>query len=140
MPQPLNSDSSQSRTINGLTVPLLKGGETELHENNTLSDDFLSRTGAISTLFVRSGNDFIRVATSLRKENGDRAIGTVLDTTSPAFAAVTKGEVYRGLALLFGKRYITQYQPVKMRKAGYRDYLCRRGHHPFVERHARENP
>lgn len=91
MPQPLNSDSSQSRTINGLTVPLLKGGETELHENNTLSDDFLSRTGAISTLFVRSGNDFIRVATSLRKENGDRAIGTVLDTTSPAFAAVTKG-------------------------------------------------
>ncbi|HID7829326.1 TPA: methyl-accepting chemotaxis protein [Enterobacter hormaechei] len=113
LPQPLNSDSSQSRTINGLTVPLLKGGETELHENNTLSDDFLSRTGAISTLFVRSGNDFIRVATSLRKENGDRAIGTVLDTTSPAFAAVTKGEVYRGLALLFGKRYITQYQPVK---------------------------
>lgn len=113
LPQPLNSDSSQSRTINGLTVPLLKGGETELHENNTLSDDFLSRTGAISTLFVRSGNDFIRVATSLRKENGDRAIGTVLDTTSPAFATVTKGEVYRGLALLFGKRYITQYQPVK---------------------------
>lgn len=113
LPQPLNSDNSQSRTINGLTVPLLKGGETELHENNTLSDDFLSRTGAISTLFVRSGNDFIRVATSLRKENGDRAIGTVLDTTSPAFAAVTKGEVYRGLALLFGKRYITQYQPVK---------------------------
>uniref|UniRef100_UPI003A969D63 Cache 3/Cache 2 fusion domain-containing protein n=2 Tax=Enterobacteriaceae TaxID=543 RepID=UPI003A969D63 len=108
LPQPLNSDSSQSRTINGLTVPLLKGGETELHENNTLSDDFLSRTGAISTLFVRSGNDFVRVATSLRKENGDRAIGTVLDTTSPAFAAVTKGEVYRGLALLFGKRYITQ--------------------------------
>ena len=40
-------------------------------------------------------------------------MGTVLDTTSPAFAAVTRGEVYRGLALLFGKRYITQYQPVK---------------------------
>lgn len=113
LPQPLNIDNSQNRTINGMNVPLLKGGETELHENNSLSDDFLSRTGAISTLFVRSGNDFVRVATSLRKENGDRAIGTVLDTASPAFAAVSKGEVYRGLALLFGKRYITQYQPVK---------------------------
>ncbi|HDR2862175.1 TPA: Cache 3/Cache 2 fusion domain-containing protein [Enterobacter asburiae] len=113
LPQPLNIDNSQSRTINGMNVPLLKGGETELHENNSLSDDFLSRTGAISTLFVRSGNDFVRVATSLRKENGDRAIGTVLDTASPAFASVSKGEVYRGLALLFGKRYITQYQPVK---------------------------
>lgn len=113
LPQPLNIDTSQSRTINGMNVPLLKGGDSELHENNTFSDDFLSRTGAISTLFVRSGNDFIRVATSLRKENGDRAMGTVLDAASPAFAAVSNGEVYRGLALLFGKRYITQYQPVK---------------------------
>lgn len=113
LPQPLSVDSSQLQTINGLSVPLLKGGETGLHENNALSDDFLKRTGAISTLFVRSGNDFVRVATSLRKENGDRAMGTVLDTASPAYAAVTKGEVYRGLALLFGKRYITQYQPFK---------------------------
>ena len=44
---------------------------------------------------------------------GERAMGTVLDTSSPAFAAANKGDVYRGLALLFGKRYITQYQPVK---------------------------
>ncbi|MGG5836047.1 Cache 3/Cache 2 fusion domain-containing protein, partial [Huaxiibacter chinensis] len=50
LPQPLNIDASQSRTINNQTVPLLKGGETELHENSTLSDDFLNRTGAISTL------------------------------------------------------------------------------------------
>ncbi|WP_044858226.1 Cache 3/Cache 2 fusion domain-containing protein, partial [Enterobacter ludwigii] len=104
LPQPLSVDNTQTQTINGINVPLLKGGETGLHENNSLSDDFLSRTGAISTLFVRSGNDFVRVATSLRKENGERAMGTVLDTTSPAFAAVTRGEVYRGLALLFGKR------------------------------------
>lgn len=113
LPQPFSVDTLQTRTINGLNVPLLKGGETELHENTTFSDDFLNRTGAISTLFVRSGNDFIRVATSLRKENGERAMGTVLDTSSPAFAAANKGDVYRGLALLFGKRYITQYQPVK---------------------------
>jgi methyl-accepting chemotaxis protein len=113
LPQPFNVDNSEPRTINGLSVPLLKGGDVELHENNTFSDDFLKRTGAISTLFVRCGNDFVRVATSLRKENGDRAMGTVLDSSSPAFAAVTKGDVYRGLALLFGKRYITQYQPVK---------------------------
>jgi len=113
LPQPLNLDASQTRTINGQNVPLLKGGDTELHENNTTPDDFLNRTGAISTLFVRSGDDFVRVATSLRKENGDRAIGTVLDHASPAWAVVSKGDVYRGLALLFGKRYITQYQPVK---------------------------
>ncbi|MGY6031395.1 methyl-accepting chemotaxis protein [Phytobacter sp. AG2a] len=113
LPQPVTIDQSQRREINGISVPLLKGGDSDLHENNATVDDFLTRTGAIATLFVRSGDDFVRVATSLRKENGDRAIGTKLDKASPAFAPVLKGEVYRGLALLFGKRYITQYQPVK---------------------------
>ncbi|HAT2609681.1 TPA: HAMP domain-containing protein [Kluyvera intermedia] len=113
LPQPVTLDQSQRRDINGISVPLLKGGDSDLHENNTLVDDFLTRTGAIATLFVHSGDDFVRVATSLRKENGDRAIGTKLDKASPAFAPALKGETYRGLALLFGKRYITQYQPVK---------------------------
>ncbi|TDT52508.1 methyl-accepting chemotaxis protein [Enterobacter sp. AG5470] len=113
LPQPLSIDTQQRREINGIDVPLLKAGDTELHNNNAIPDDFLNRTGAIATLFVRSGNDFVRVATSLRKENGDRAIGTKLDPASPAFASLMKGELYRGLALLFGKRYITQYQPVK---------------------------
>ena len=113
LPQPLAIDPQQRREINGIDVPLLKAGDVELHNNNAIPDDFLNRTGAIATLFVRSGNEFVRVATSLRKENGDRAIGTKLDPAGPAFAPVMKGEVYRGLALLFGKRYITQYQPVK---------------------------
>ncbi|PXW59626.1 methyl-accepting chemotaxis protein [Grimontella sp. AG753] len=113
LPQPVTIDQAQRREINGISVPLLKGGESDLHENNAIVDGFLTRTGAIATLFVRSGDDFVRVATSLRKENGDRAIGTKLDKASPAFAPALKGETYRGLALLFGKRYITQYQPVK---------------------------
>jgi len=62
---------------------------------------------------VRNGDSFVRVATSLRKEDGERAIGTQLDSTSPALAPVLRGDIYRGLALLFGKRYITQYQPMK---------------------------
>ncbi len=113
LPQPLTVDPQQRREINGIEVPLFKGGYTELHNNNGIADDFMKRTGAIATLFVRSGNNFVRVATSLRKENGERAIGTRLETTNPAFTSMMNGEAYRGLALLFGKRYITQYQPVK---------------------------
>ncbi|WP_312229516.1 Cache 3/Cache 2 fusion domain-containing protein [Pseudescherichia sp.] len=113
IPQPIVLDGTQTRTINSLTVPLLKGGETELHENNAIPDDFFQRTGSIATLFVRNGDSFVRVATSLRKENGERAIGTQLDSASPALAPVLHGDIYRGLAQLFGKRYITQYQPVK---------------------------
>lgn len=113
LPQPLSRDESQPQVINGLNVPLLMAGDTSLHENNAIPDDFLARTSAISTLFVRSSEDFVRVATSLRKEDGSRAIGTLLDRTNPAWQKASHGETYRGLATLFGKRYITQYEPVK---------------------------
>ncbi|BCQ41784.1 methyl-accepting chemotaxis sensory transducer [Erwinia rhapontici] len=77
-------------------------------------DDFQERTGAIATIFVRTQDDeFIRISTSLRKEDGERAIGTRLDHSSPAWQPIQKGEIFRGVALLFGKRYITQYQPVR---------------------------
>lgn len=138
LPQPLTRDASQPQTINGISVPMLKGADVSLHENNALPDDFLARTGAIATLFVRSGDDFVRVATSLRKENGERAIGTQLDRESPAFANARRGEVYRGLASLFGKRYITQYQPVKTTASSSftanRRASCRSGRKPSSKR------
>ncbi len=113
IPQPISRDTSQMQVLNNLSVPLLKGGDLSLHENNALTDDFQARTGSIATLFVRSGDDYVRVATSLRKEDGSRAVGTQLDRASPAWLPMSKGETYRGLTKLFGKRYITQYQPVK---------------------------
>ena len=79
---------------------------------------------------MRSGNDFVRVATSLRKENGDRAMGTVLDTASPAYAAVTKGRLSRsGVAVR--QAHITQYQPFKTQKAVSLGSFCWCGYHPL---------
>lgn len=113
IPQPISRDTAQMQSLNGKAVPLLKGGDLSLHDNNALTDDFQTRTSSIATLFVRSGDDYVRVATSLRKEDGSRAVGTQLDRASPAWLPMSKGETYRGLTKLFGKRYITQYQPVK---------------------------
>ena len=86
---------------------------------------------------MRSGNDFVRVATSLRKENGDRAMGTVLTLPARPMRPSPKA-VYRGLALLFGKRYITQYQPFKTQKAVSLGSFCWCGYHPLPERDARK--
>ncbi|MBS0969221.1 Cache 3/Cache 2 fusion domain-containing protein [Nissabacter archeti] len=92
---------------------VLKAGDSVLNDNTAIPDDFFARTGAISTLFMRQGDDFIRITTSLKKEDGSRASGTKLDRQSAAYRAVMAGNVYKGLATLFGKKFITQYQPVK---------------------------
>ncbi|MFD1804621.1 Cache 3/Cache 2 fusion domain-containing protein [Mixta tenebrionis] len=113
LPQDFSRDENARMTVGDFSTPTLRAGARTLNLDESVVDDFLARTGAISTIFVRDGADYVRVATSLRKEDGARAMGTRLDRQSPAFALVNKGEAYRGLAALFGKRYITQYQPVK---------------------------
>ncbi|HCW48378.1 MAG: Cache 3/Cache 2 fusion domain-containing protein [Mixta calida] len=112
LPKTFSRDESARITVGDFSTPTLRAGLKTLNLDEEVVDDFLARTGAIATIFVRDGDDYIRVATSLRKEDGARAMGTRLDRQSPAFALVNKGEAYRGLAALFGKRYITQYQPV----------------------------
>src|SRR5690606_890996 len=69
----------------------------------TLRDtDLVDRTaliiGGVSTVFQKQGDDFVRMSTNVKKENGERAVGTKLATDSPAFAKVSKGEVYIGRA------------------------------------------
>lgn len=113
LPKRFTVDESQKITVGAEETPTLRAGLKTLNLDQVLVDDFFERTGAISTIFVRSGDDFVRISTSLRKEDGQRAIGTRLDRSSGAWKLAQKGEIYQGLSMLFGKRYITQYQPVK---------------------------
>ncbi|WP_334120444.1 methyl-accepting chemotaxis protein [Limnobacter sp.] len=76
-------------------------------------DNFTQMTGGVATVFVRTGDDYLRISTSLKKENGDRAVGTKLDRNHPSYAKIIKGETYLGEALLFGKRYMSKYLPIK---------------------------
>jgi hypothetical protein len=68
--------------------------------------------GGVVTLFVRSGDDFIRVATNIKKDDGSRAIGTVLDPKGPVIGGMRKGEHYYGDATILGKPYDTGYEPI----------------------------
>jgi hypothetical protein len=76
-------------------------------------DEFKQMTGGVATLFVRSGEDFVRISTSLTKQDGSRAIGTALDHQHPAYQRLMAGQGYVGRALLFDRSYMTQYTPVR---------------------------
>ncbi|HCE68080.1 MAG: hypothetical protein A2X82_13230 [Geobacteraceae bacterium GWC2_55_20] len=112
-PEKFSIDPSESVTIQGRKTPLLRNGSVTLNLNNSIVDHFSSDTKAAGTVFVRSDNDFIRVSTSLKKEDGSRALGTLLDRNHPAYQGLLKGAGYVGKAELFGKDYMTSYQPVR---------------------------
>ncbi|WP_322104575.1 Cache 3/Cache 2 fusion domain-containing protein [Paraburkholderia sp. J41] len=106
-------DPAQTVDIAGQPTPTFKSGDRVLNLDFTIPDQFLARSGAIATVFARSGDDFVRVTTSLKKQDGTRAIGTLLDRKGPAYAPILANRSYTGLAQLFGKQYITQYRPIR---------------------------
>ncbi|MCC8393876.1 Cache 3/Cache 2 fusion domain-containing protein [Paraburkholderia sp. MMS20-SJTR3] len=112
LPTDFAVDDTQKVDIGGTLAPTFKAGDKVLNLDFTIPDQFLQRSGAIATIFARSGDDFVRVTTSLKKQDGTRAIGTLLDRKGPAYAPLLANRTYTGIATLFGKRMITQYRPV----------------------------
>lgn len=106
-------DPARMIEVAGRVTPALKNGSLVLNGEFGIPDRFTERTGVPATIFVRSGDDFIRISTSVRKENGERAVGTTLDRSSPAYPRLLAGQTYQGLSSLFGKQVITEYRPVR---------------------------
>ncbi|TCM81017.1 Cache 3/Cache 2 fusion domain-containing protein, partial [Rhodovulum steppense] len=77
----------------------------------------IDRAGALSgetaTVFAwdAAQGEFVRVSTNIRKQDGTRAVGTVLGRDNPVHAAMLRGESYTGEAMILGKPYLTLYQP-----------------------------
>ncbi|AWM95061.1 methyl-accepting chemotaxis protein [Pseudomonas sp. 31-12] len=99
--------------VAGTQTPGLHLGSEVLNNNFKEVDEFKQMTAGVATVFVRSGEDFVRVSTSLTKQDGNRAIGTLLDHAHPAYARLMAGQSYVGRALLFDRSYMTQYTPVR---------------------------
>jgi methyl-accepting chemotaxis protein len=106
-------DATTSVDVAGKQVPVLTNGGKAVNLDFTIPDRFTAQTGGNATIFVNTGEDFVRVSTSVKKENGERAIGTLLDRTHAAYPLLRAGKSYIGLATLFGKQYITEYDPIK---------------------------
>lgn len=95
------------------SAPLLRIGERVVNGDHAPSDRLLGKTGAVSSVFVLKGGEFIRVATSIKNEQGERAVGSALAASHPATGRLLAGQDWTGRATLFGKEWMANYWPVK---------------------------
>lgn len=107
--------SKPNKTINviGVSTPALLHEQEQINTSKSKVDRFANLTGGNATIFVRDGDDFVRIATSLKKADGSRALGTYLGKSHPGYQPLISGKDYEGYAKLFGKDYMTVYRPVK---------------------------
>lgn len=99
-----------------LGAPKVQG--SDLYFGSTKADNstveaVARKDGGAATLFVKDKDRFVRVATTVKKENGESAVGTALDANSSAVAQLNSGAAYYGDAKVFGKTYDAGYEPIK---------------------------
>jgi hypothetical protein len=100
-------------SVDGKDVPGLYFGATKMNKFFDVVDQVVKENGGTATLFVRAGAEYVRVATNVKKEDGSRAVGTILDPSGPAVEKIKKGEACYGEASILGKPYMTGYEPIR---------------------------
>ena len=75
-------------------------------------DRLSENMGVVATVFARNGSNFVRTITSIKDAQDQRIIGTELDTSGPAYAAISVGNSYYGEAAIVGAQYMTAYSPI----------------------------
>lgn len=100
-------------TVAGKSVPGLYFGSTKMNNFFVVVDDVVKEAGGTATLFVKAGDEYVRVATNVKKDDGSRAIGTILDPKGKAIESIKKNEAYYGEADILGKAYVTGYEPIQ---------------------------
>ena len=100
--------------VGGRDAPALYFGSTKMNNNFSVVDAVAEEggRGTAATLFVKSGDDYIRIATNVSTRLGPgRGIGTVL--TGPPLESIKVGNAYYGKASVLGRLHISGYEPIK---------------------------
>lgn len=99
-----------------LGAPKVEGGELYFGKTKASNDDVdavVKKLGGEAMLFIKNGDRYVRVATTLNKADHTSAVGTTLDANSPAIAKLNNGETFYGTAMIFGVPYWVGYEPIK---------------------------
>lgn len=90
-----------------------RGNRFVVNDNFEIVDTVQSLVGGAATVFqVYNESYAVRISTNVIGTDGKRAVGTRL-TDNVFDVAVKKGETYYGRRDLFGKNYVTAYEPIK---------------------------
>lgn len=98
----INSNGNNLISVDGIV----------LGENHEFVDNLGTKLNDVVTIFMKEGNDFVRVTTNIIKEDGERAINTYLGSESKAYQSMMNGETYLGKAEIINESYLTLYDPL----------------------------
>jgi hypothetical protein len=94
------------------TAPVLFFGARKINNNFDVVDAIRKAHSATATIFVKDGDEFVRVSTNVLTPEGKRGVGTPL-ARNKAYDALAKGEQFCGQIDVLGTAFDACYNPVK---------------------------
>lgn len=98
--------------VAGKPAPALFFGERKINNNFDVVDAIRKAHNATATVFVKDGDEFVRISTNVLTPEGKRGVGTQL-ARNKAYEAVSKGSQYCGEIDVLGTLYDACYNPIK---------------------------
>ncbi len=98
--------------VAGKTVPSIYFGARKINNNYDVVDGIRKDHKATATVFVKDGDEFVRVSTNVLTPEGKRGVGTLL-ARNAAYAAVSQGKQYCGPIDVLGTAFDACYNPIK---------------------------
>lgn len=98
--------------VAGKSVPNISFGKIKIANNFDAVNEVKTKLGGTATVFVKDGDEYVRISTNVIKEDGSKAIGTTL-AKNKAYESIKKGELFCGEVEILGVPYNTCYDPIK---------------------------
>ena len=99
-------------TVAGKEVPAIYFGKRKINNNTDVVDGIRKDHRATATVFVKAGDEFVRVSTNVLTPEGKRGTGTQL-ARNAAYAALIAGKQYCGPIDVLGTAFDACYNPIK---------------------------
>ena len=102
-----------SGDIFAVSMPIWRLGMHTITGENGLIDSVQQRAGGVQSVFVLIPQGLVRVATTVRDQNGDRALWTLFPNDHPLTKTILSGEAYFGRTFVVDQWYVAIYTPVR---------------------------
>ena len=94
-------------------IPQLQVGVSYINGYYDIVDEVEKISGASATVFQKVDDKLLRISTTVRRLDGERATGTYIPSSSPVYQAIMRGETFRGKAFVVTDWYLTTYSPIR---------------------------
>jgi hypothetical protein len=101
-----------TEAVGGKTVPAIFFGDRKINNNYDVVDAVRKTHNATATVFVKDGEEFVRVSTNVLTPEGKRGVGTQL-ARNAAYEALSKGQQFCGAIDVLGTAFDACYNPIK---------------------------